>query len=259
MCIRDRYTGCERILQSDLLRNNDKIVLTNCRDVSKIPLSEFAAGSTLYFLRNFPFFEEQKRKREWHARIPLPFLNQKHVAIFGYGSVGVEVGRVFKQAFNCRITAVKRETGSLPPYADAVARLDDIKKVVSQNDVIINCLPNTPFTQQIFSKEVFENFKKDSVFVNVGRGTTVDEDGLADALLRGQILGAGLDVTAQEPLPKESRWFDEQFRHKVLLTFHSSDEYPELLEGRGKILDENLHKFAKGEPLINVVNKKAGY
>lgn len=97
--VHNLYAGCESILESNTLKGSQNITLTHCKNVSDVPLSEFACTSALYFLRHIPFFENLKRNKEWHARIPLPLLNKRTVAVFGYGAIGKEVGRIFKQGF----------------------------------------------------------------------------------------------------------------------------------------------------------------
>ena len=102
----------------------------------------------------------------------------------------------------------------------------------------------------------FSKMKPSSVFMNIGRGLTVVEQDLIDALKNGTIAGAVLDVFAVEPLPKESELWTLP---NVLITPHCADEDPEFMDRAMDCLAKNLANFKSGQPLINLCDKECGY
>ncbi len=119
-------------------------------------------------------------------------------------------------------------------------------------------LPETKETYKLFSKEKISKMKKDSVLINIGRGTAIDTEALCDALESGKLLGAALDVTDPEPLPKDHRIWGIK---NAIITPHVSGNYnlKETHHRIVKIAVNNLERFIKGEELRNVVNLSTGY
>jgi phosphoglycerate dehydrogenase-like enzyme len=125
-------------------------------------------------------------------------------------------------------------------------------------DVVLAAAPLTPETKHMLSKAEFEVMKPSAIVMNVGRGPVIDEAALVEALQTKKIAGAGLDVYEVEPLPKESPLWDME---NVLISPHCTDRTsdPDWLDLSAQLFVENFRRFVKGEPLKNVVDKKAGY
>ena len=117
-------------------------------------------------------------------------------------------------------------------------------------------MPDTSETKGLISKAYLEMLKPTALFVNVGRGTNVDEKALIEILQSKSIMGAVLDVTEIEPLPNNSVLWEME---NVLLTQHSSGGWMEESSGKVKFFLENLERFEKGEELLNIVDLKKGY
>ncbi len=132
-------------------------------------------------------------------------------------------------------------------------RLDDLLR---DADVVVNAAPLTPATVRLFGWEQFTRMRPTACFVNVGRGETVDQDALIDALRDGVIAAAGLDVTTPEPLPSDSPVWALP---NVILTAHYAGWSDTMLDRIYAIFTDNLRRFDRGEPLRNQVDVRAGY
>ena len=119
-------------------------------------------------------------------------------------------------------------------------------------------LPGTKLTAKIINRETLKLMKKDAVIINVGRGSAIDTDALCDALEDGRLLGAALDVTDPEPLPRDHRLWKIK---NAVITPHVSGGYSlqETYERIVKICADNLEAYMNGRELINIVNKSEGY
>lgn len=180
------------------------------------------------------------------ARIPnVETLNDKTIGIVGYGEIGACYGRMMAP-FNCRVLYHKRTR--LTPAQEAhlgveYASMDDL---LAQSDVVASFTPYTAESRQQLKAREFGLMKPTAYFVNCGRGNTVDETALIDALQNRRIAGAGLDVFAVEPLPMASplRLLDN-----VVLTPHSAGGIQGWMESFTRIA-ENLRRVQAGRPVI---------
>ena len=140
-----------------------------------------------------------------------------------------------------------------PDGIDWVKSMDKLDDLLSESDFVVVAAPHTPETDGMFDAGLFQRMKQGSYFINIGRGAIVQLDPLVDALKSGHLNGAALDVFETEPLPPEhALWSMEQ----VLITPHIASASPRIAERHLESLVENLRRFAAGEPLLNVVNKR---
>jgi phosphoglycerate dehydrogenase-like enzyme len=137
-----------------------------------------------------------------------------------------------------------------------IETMDKLYELLGEADYVVNILPFTEETKGLFGKKEFSLFKRGAVYVNVGRGTTNDENALVEALKSGQLAAALLDVTAIEPLPKESPLWDME---NVIITPHYAGARSDYAAMAMEITLENLKRYNKSQPLRNLVDKKAGY
>jgi phosphoglycerate dehydrogenase-like enzyme len=122
---------------------------------------------------------------------------------------------------------------------------------LAQADAVVLCLPVEPDTIRMFGDAAFGSMKRDALFINVGRGDLVDEEALMRALADKRICGAALDVTAVEPLPKDSPLWTF---HNVLISPHSAGCGKDGSERFNVIFAENLRRYRAGEPLLGVID-----
>ena len=128
--------------------------------------------------------------------------------------------------------------------------------MASECDYLVLTLPLTDRTRGLVNASTFAAMKSTAVLINVARGGIVDEGALIDALRRGHIAGAALDVFEEEPLPPESPLWELP---NVILSPHISGVTPHYDERATDLFAENLRRFAAGEPLLNVVSRQRGY
>ena len=231
------------------------ILLTNVRGIHKTQMAEYAVAMLLSHYQKLTTFYQRQRDKLWDKTIKRREITGRTLTIVGAGSIGEEVARLAK-AFQMKTIAVTF-SGGLRPYFDDVYRQDDLKQALEEADFVVSILPSTKETEGYYKKQHFKWMKKTAVFLNIGRGTAVDEETLLGALDNGEIEHAILDVTPIEPLPKESRLWSHE---KVTLTPHVSGGSDQYIPRAIQLFEKSLNQFiATGTVSINKVNLDRGY
>ncbi|QHW32075.1 D-2-hydroxyacid dehydrogenase [Paenibacillus rhizovicinus] len=187
-------------LPLDMLESRG-ILLTDASGVHARSVSETAVAMMLGLSRGIASAVRNQRTGLWESPKTLAEMNGGTVAIVGAGEIGREVARLAR-AFEMRVVAVRRSGGSMPE-ADAVYDMSRLDDALREADYVVNILPLTKETRHVFHAERFAAMKSSAYFINVGRGATVRTEDLVEALDKGVIAGAGLDVFEQEPLPAD--------------------------------------------------------
>jgi len=197
------------------------------------------------------------RQRDWSGRtgVPLLELRGKKAVVIGAGGIGTQIA-IRANAFGMTVTGVDVEDKPLQPYFERVVRVERLDQVLPEADVVFMAAPHTPASEGMVGAKQFDLMKKSAYFIAVSRGKTYDNAALAKALAEGRLAGAGLDVTAVEPLPADSPlWKMDQ----VVITPHIAGRS----DGeRARYIDlylENLWRFANGKSLRNEVDRQKGY
>ncbi|RKP47926.1 D-2-hydroxyacid dehydrogenase [Cohnella endophytica] len=233
------------------------IRLTDASGVHARSVSETAVAMMLGLSRGIADAIRNQRTSVWESPNTLAEMNGGTVAIVGAGEIGREVARIAR-AFDMRVVAVRRSGGTMPE-ADAVydtSRLDD---ALREADYVVNILPLTNETKHLFDAERFAVMKRSAYFINVGRGATVRTEDLIEALDKGAIAGAGLDVFEQEPLPADHPLWKMP---NVILTPHNAGgNTVRNTERLAKLFVSNLETYLSGETdkLRNLVDYKKKY
>lgn len=250
-----------------------QVVITNLSGVHAVPMAEHVLAMMLAFRWNLPTMERLKARLEWAQgrwdRFARPELRGSTLGLIGYGAIGRELARQ-AQALGMRVLAANRSgqrhpqrgfiepgigdpDGTIPEKMYATAQL---KHMLPECDYVASVMPLTGETRHMLNAGVFAAMKKSAFFFNVGRGQVVDEAALVAALQQGQLAGAGLDVFEQEPLPPESPlWQLEQ----VIISPHVSGFTPLYDARASELFAENLRRYLKQEPLLNLVDREKGY
>jgi D-2-hydroxyacid dehydrogenase (NADP+) len=183
-------------------------------------MRESAVAMMLHFSRRIDLSMRDQRTKAWDRErySPLTSLYGSHVVIIGYGAIGKECASVLKP-FGCQVTGVKRDVNTDPSPADAVVPFSQLSSALAVADHVLCILPGGQATDNLLKSEHFAAIKPGAYFYNLGRGNCYQESDLVYALTDGPLAGAGLDVFATEPLPKDSPLWDME---NVLLTPHSS-------------------------------------
>ena len=248
--------GCLRWVQLDSVDANDTkpsagVVVTNIKGVLARQVAETTMGALLGYYRGlFQCRDLQPRKnwRRWPIRSTLDTLTGKNVVILGGGVIAGELIRLLKP-FSCSVTIYRRsrisKAGALVVTSKAALR-----KLLKTADVLVNTLPASASTVNFVSAGFLRDLLSQCVFVNVGRGATVDEDALLKALRARKLRAAILDVTRMEPLPASNPLWRAP---NVFLTQHTAggDHKEEQLKCR--FFAGNLKRYLKNAPLHNVL------
>ena len=252
--VQSSSAGVELLLFPELAASS--VVLTNGQGLYAEALGEFVLFCVLSFAKDYRAMEDNRRARRWR-KYSVVEAREQTIGIVGLGGTGRVIARMAK-AFGMRVIATKRNaaTGADNGFVDAVVPLERWHELLGESDFVVNTLPVTPQTMDMFNEAAFRAMKPGACFINVGRGDTVDEDALLRALKEGWIAGAGLDVFKTEPLPPESEFYDFP---NVIVSPHCADLTPSYAEKSARLLAENIQRYLDGEPLLNVVNKSRGY
>jgi phosphoglycerate dehydrogenase-like enzyme len=246
--VQSTAAGVEALMTPSLRRD---YTLTNARDVFGKLMTEYVFGYLLAHERQiFQRFKDQQN-RHWNGT-KLGVLYGKTIGLLGVGSIGSEVARVAK-FFEMNVHGYTRESEE-STHVDRYFHGDHLLEFASGLDYLVSVLPNTHGTQKLVNANVFEALPAHAVFMNVGRGASVDEQALIDALNQKKLAGAILDVFEQEPLPKDHPFWTTP---NLLMTFHTSA--PSLPEDLAKLFIENYKLFHAGKPLKHQVDFEKGY
>ncbi len=253
--VHSRFAGLDNTLFPELVAS--PVPLTNGSGVFSPSLGEFAILAMLYFAKDVPRLRRQQAAGVWKPYDMLP-IEERTVGIVGYGDIGREVA-VRAKAMGMRVLALKRHApppGSDPGPVAEFFVTGQILEMLAQCDYVVVAAPLTAETHHMVGAEAFAAMRSDAVLINVGRGPVIDEQAMIAALGEGRIKGAGLDVFEQEPLPSESPLYKME---NVLLSPHCADNHAEWLHDAVRFFVAQYERFRKGEPLLNVVDKRLGY
>lgn len=232
------------LLPFDLLRRSE-VLVTNSRGLYADALGEFALTAMLWFAKDLRRLVRNQDARRW-APYEVERLEGRTAGIIGYGAIGHAVGRR-AAACGMHVIAVRRRQEAGDPT---------IEEVIRECDYVVMCAPLTPRTRGLMSRERLALMKSSAVFINVGRGGTVDEPALVDALRNRSIRGAALDVFEVEPLPHDSPLWQLD---NVLISPHTADHTDDAHWRAMSFFIENLRRFRAGDALENVVDKNEQY
>jgi D-2-hydroxyacid dehydrogenase (NADP+) len=245
----------------DGLRKSN-IVVTNMARIFAPGISETAMGLLLCLTRGITtYYMPQFNKRQMNpvGTVKSPDhieLGGKTMGIVGMGGIGSWVARRAHNGFDMTVIATDAKPIPKPEY---VAELHDptyFREMASRVDVLVSAAPHTKITEGMFNEDVFRSMKKTAYFLALSRGKLYDDMALVKALKEKWIAGAGLDVFPIEPPPSSHPIFDLP---NVVMTAHTSGWSPDRQVRLVDLFAENVHRYATGQPLRNVVDKIAGY
>lgn len=242
-------------LDLDHLKKNN-IHLTSANGVHAYPISETIFAYILGFTRLIHTYIRQQQEKKWHHANLKGEIHEKTIGIIGVGEIGKETAKI-AQAFGMKVLGV-RHSGRDIDYVDEMYTPSDLSLVLKQSDFVVVTLPLTKETHHMFGKEQFAQMKDSAFFVNIGRGSIVDESALISALQQKEIVGAGLDVFESEPLQSDNPLWKMD---NVIITPHSAGA-TEYYTNRviQDIFIPNLKIYLdKGAPSINVFKHNLGY
>jgi phosphoglycerate dehydrogenase-like enzyme len=238
-----------------------EVLLTNSAAIHAPPMAEMVIAMALYFARGLDLAVRAQAAGRWdRERFDAPDTPVREIAgatlgVVGFGGIGREVARR-AAALGMQVLATKRTPTDVPEGVELLLGTDGLHRLLERSDFVVLTVPETAETRGLIGTEALARLRPDAVLINVARGGIVDETALIDALRGGSLRGAALDVFAQEPLPEDSPLWGLP---NVLITPHVSATTHGFWRREVNLIVDNLHRYLAGQPLRNVVDKRAGY
>ena len=233
------------------------IVVTNTRGAHAATIAEHAFGMLIALARRFDDLRQAQRDKVWLRPAPQPTVGLAGLTmgVIGLGNIGRAIA-VRAHAFEMPVIAVDAHPVARPDYVADVGLLDGLDDLLRRADVVAVATPITAATRGMLSAERLALLKPTAYLLGMSRGGIIDEPALVRMLHAGALAGAGLDVTAVEPLPADSELWDAP---NILISPHSSPSSARTGELVGTMIRRNLQRYLAGEPLENVVDKSLKY
>jgi phosphoglycerate dehydrogenase-like enzyme len=254
--IQSPAAGVAGLLFAEL--RDSPVVLTNARGIHGDAVAEHVIGVAIVLFRQIHLAIRRQAARGWSKEAPSRFrmLQGSRMAVIGLGAIGSAVAQR-AAAMDMDVVAVRRTPSApRPASVSAVYAPAELDTALAAADVVVLAAPLTPETRGMIGRAQVRTMRRSAILINVSRGKLVNEDELASELAQGRIAGAALDVFEHEPLAPSSPLWDLP---NVVITPHTSafrGDYWALAVG---LFASNLRRFERGEPLVNVVDKAAGY
>ena len=249
--------GVNRYLTIPELMARDEIVLTNMKGMYGPVIAEHVFAMMLARTRDLEFYMDAGRRGVWERGdgSAMGALQGRTMLVVGLGGIGSEIA-MRAHAFGMRVLATARIERPAPPYVDVLGTAKDLNDLLPEADVVVLAVPLTDETRQMINRETLGKVKDGAWLVNIARGAVVDTDALVEALDSGKVGAVFLDVTDPEPLPEGHPLWG---RDNALITPHVAGRAELSADRRWALMRENMRRFGAGEPLLNVVDKEAGY
>jgi phosphoglycerate dehydrogenase-like enzyme len=244
------------------------IVLTTARGIRARAIAEHVIGVTIALARQFPAVLRFQVAHHWGQdslegkSTAIITLQNRRMGIVGLGSIGQETARM-AEALGMHVSGIQRNLKEptlkepmLPPGVAAVMAPAELPSLLASSDVVVLAAPLTPQTRGLIGAREVAAMKRGAFLVNIGRGQLVVDEAIVDGLKSGQLGGAALDVFTHEPLDAASPYWDLP---NVIVTPHTSGAMQDYWTPLVRLFSQNLRRFERGEPLLNVVDKVSGY
>jgi phosphoglycerate dehydrogenase-like enzyme len=220
-----------------------------------VGMPDHIMGLILMFSRRLHRAVRSQIARRWdRAGAVGEEIEGKVLGVLGLGAIGRALSDR-AAAFGMRVIGTKRTVEPIP-HVERVLPAEGTDEVLREADYLVILLPLTPATRGLIDARAFGLMKRSAVLINVGRGKVVHEDALIDALRRGTIAGAGLDVFEREPLPADSPLYEME---NVVVTPHVAGASHTYYDRAIPIFCENLRRYLDGRSMLNVVEPARGY
>lgn len=244
--------GVDKLLFAGLADSD--VIVTNARGIFDRPIAEFVLASILALAKDLPGSLRRQQSGVWEHR-ETERIDGSRALIVGTGSIGRETARMLT-AVGMHVEGVGRTDRVGDADFGTVHASNRLASIVREIDYVVLIAPLTDSTRNMVDSEVLTAMKPTARLINVGRGELVDDEALLDALRRGQIAAAALDVFSTEPLPSDSPLWRLD---NVLISAHLSGDAVGWLNRLSALFADNLDRYVRGDELVNVVDKKLGF
>lgn len=251
------FAGVDRYVD-EALYPHEGVLLTNSAGAYGVTIAEHILMVTLMLLRQMLPTMKAVGEKVWLPPLPVRSICGANITVLGTGDIGTSFARRARAMGARSIRGVRRTIKPAGPAFDRIVTLSELDSVLPDTDILVMALPSTGETAGVLSRERIALLPQHAVVVNVGRGTAVDQEALAEALNAERIAGAALDVFVPEPLPQDHYLWTTK---NLLITPHVAGNMS-LGYTRDKDVDmfcEDLENFTAGRPLAHLVNRKLGY
>lgn len=249
--------GVDYLMGEDAFANKD-CILTNSAGAYGVTIAEHIIAVSLMMMRGLDHAYSEAINGNWSSPVPQKSLKDARITVLGTGDIGCEFAKRAKAFEPANITGLCRSGKCKEASFDEIYKIDELENILPKTDLLIMCLPATPETLNILSKERIALLPKGAFVVNVGRGSAIDEDALADSLSEKRLAGAALDVFKNEPLPRESRLWNTP---NLLITPHVAGNLTlkHTLDKNVEMFCDNLICYARSLPMKHVIDRNKGY
>lgn len=251
------YAGVDPYCKDPSLFANPDCLLTNssCYGVT---IAEHVVMVLLMLLRRMPEYGEVVRNRGWIEPLPIQSIRDNEFTILGLGDIGFHTAQRLRGMGAARITGLSRSGKAREDVYDEVLPISRLDEVLPRTRNLIMALPSTAETYHILNRDRIALLPAESCVVNVGRGTAIEQEPLAEALNAGRLAGAALDVVEPEPLPPDHPLWTAK---NMILTPHVSGNMTlEYTRRRNvEMFCADLENYAAGRPLNSLIDRSRGY
>jgi len=238
----------------------ERVLLTNNSGAYDVPIAEHVIAMIFAAAKRLPEHLAAQGHHEWQRDLRHAEVRDATLVILGMGSIGSELARlacgVGMRVIGVRRDATRRDARPALGGVDRIVSTDRFAEVAREADYLAVTAALTPQTRGMVSADVLRALKPTAWVINIARGPIVDEAALVVALEEKRIGGAALDVFETEPLPADSPLWSVD---NAILTAHVSNSSPKVRERSLALVAENVRRFKAGEPLLNLVDRAAGY
>ena len=229
------------------------LALTCARGTHEESMPENIIGALLYVAKPFGTAVENQKLKKW-VQAPAQPLTGKTLGILGVGAIGAHVARI-AVTLGIRVIGTRRRPEPVANVSQ-VLPAERTKEVLAQSDFVLLLLPATPQTDNFIDAERLRMMKPGAWLLNFGRGHTIKDEDLVAAVQEKRIAGAILDVFRQEPLPAEHPFWTTE---GIIVLPHIGGPHPQRDKFVAHLFVDNLKRFLDGQPLKEIVDRKAGY
>ncbi len=245
--------GVERVLTPAAIERG--LAITNGRGVFSEPIAEYVLMMILAVSRRLPQLLELQRERTWQP-LEAREMADVTVGVVGLGSIGRRVAEICL-GMGSRVIATRRRAEDTAELSGVtLLPADQLPELMKQSDFVVLALPLTTDTADLFDADMLAHAKPNAWLINIARGALVDERAMVRAIRDGRLGGAVLDAFREEPLPPDSELYSTP---NVIVTPHTSWSSGRVLDRTIELFCDNLERFRRGEPLLNLVDPAAGY
>ena len=244
-------SGVDIYMRDGILPKNT--IVTNAKGSYGEAQSEFMFSMLISLMKKLHIYRDNQNQSRWQNEGDVMMLRGATALVIGLGDIGNEFAKLLK-AFGVYVIGVRRDASKPCDAADEIHSFTKLDTLIPRADIIGIVIPATPETENLINAKRISMMRKGAVLVNTGRGVTVDNEALCDAVENGHLSGAAIDVFNIEPIPKEHRvWKIEN----LLITPHIAglDYMAHNWTHTLMLILENLQLYCEGKELRNIVDK----